>query len=309
MQKLSITAPGKVILFGEHAVVYGYPAIATAVHQKIHISMQTITPYRQVFYDLCEHISQFSIETILEKIQHHCLDIRLHIKSNIPQGSGMGSSAACAVALSALVRVKAGLSFSKKAINRMAYAMEKHAHSTPSGVDNTVSCYGGMIKFQKIHEAMKMLKNKVPQISDFWIIHTGSPKETTKELLTLVHEKRNLHKDLFEKYFCRISEIVEYFLHLQQNFSSDELIPLIQENEKILERIGVVSPYTINLISEIDKLGGAAKISGAGGCSLASGIVLVYHPDTEKICQFMKQKMYSFVPLRPTNDGVMVYEK
>jgi len=84
------------------------------------------------------------------------------------------------------------------------------------------------------------------------------------------------------------------------------LIELIRENERYLEELGVVSDYTIDLIKEIEKIGGAAKISGAGGIKDNSGILLVYHPDKEKLLNFAKEKKLTVLPAKFTAKGVRI---
>lgn len=104
-KSLKVSVPGKLILSGEHAVVYGYPAIATAINLRL-----TATRAGK-------------------------------IESDIPIGAGMGSSAAFAVALSAF---KVG-ELNLEKINKFAYKLEKGLHGNPSGVDNTIVTYGGFL--------------------------------------------------------------------------------------------------------------------------------------------------------------------
>src|SRR5690242_8139521 len=128
------SAPGKIILLGEHSVVYGYPAIASSINRRLTIQNGKI-------------------------------------KSNIPMGAGMGSSAAFAVA-------SAGIKIGKPnlvKINGLAYEMEKKRHGNPSGLDNTVSTYGGFLWFRKENENFNIFKQipsqKIPRI---YLINTGT---------------------------------------------------------------------------------------------------------------------------------------
>lgn len=246
-----VSAPAKLILSGEHAVVYGYPAIATAVNLRLTINS------------------------------------RGKITSDIPIGAGMGSSAAYAVASSAL---KIGeLDLDK--INEEAYKLEKIQHGNPSGVDNTVSTYGGFLWYRKESENFKTFKNFVPKkiIPEMFLINTGKPIETTGQMIKLVADAQVNNKSYFDTVFRRIEMITKEFLGVLIGDKTTDFGDLISSNENLLEKLGVVSESTKKLICRIEKIGGSAKISGAGGKKENSGMVIIYHKDTEKLQDFAKK--------------------
>ncbi len=312
LNTITVSSPGKVILFGEHAVVYGYPAIASAVDRTMKISMDyDQKKAKKYFQNLSENLTKYSVIDLINSINEtHNAHSSLRIDSQIPVGCGMGSSAASAVALSALVLQVARIPWSKKMVNEIAFAIEKHMHTTPSGVDNTIVCYGGLLRF--VRENGKVNMQRIPGttiLKNLWLVNTGTPEESTAEMVQFVREKRDRNPKRIDQYFQKIGEISEqYFKHMQGNINTMNLSELIYENEQLLEKLGVVSKKTMNFIREIEKCGGVAKISGAGGRKGSSGIVMVYHPDKDGFLHIMKRNLFEFFHFIQNNTGIKVYE-
>lgn len=252
-RKNKISAPGKIILSGEHAVVYGYPALLTAVNRRLTASLSD--------------------------------NGEISIQSNVPIGAGMGSSAAYAVVATALKTSSFGTSLDLKKICDGAYKLEKMQHGNPSGADNTVCTYGGFLWYRKESEAIKTFHQVEPMVKlpDFVLINSGLPAESTKDMVTMV---RNLYQSSpirVDSIFREIEAISRRWLKHLTGETKENLIDLIQRNENCLERLGVVSLKTIKIIRLIEKAGGAAKISGAGGKKDGSGIILVHGIDSKNL--------------------------
>lgn len=267
MKTIKVSAPAKLILSGEHSVVYGYPAIATAVNLRL------------------------TANSLGE------------ITSNIPIGAGMGSSAAFAVVSSALKSKE----FDLEKINEMAYQIEKGLHGNPSGVDNTVITYGGFLWYRKENENFKTFKQikattKLPKI---FLLNTGKPEESTKEMVEMVAEKYSSNKENTENIFRNIERITKSFLDLLLG-GSEDFGNLIYENEKLLEELGVVSKTTKEIVRIIEKAGGRVKISGAGGKKDGSGMAIVYHKDVEKLILIGKKHGFLFKPVKIGEEGVRI---
>ncbi len=265
MKTIKVSAPAKLILSGEHSVVYGYPAIATAVNLRL------------------------TANSLGE------------IASDIPIGAGMGSSAAFAVVSSALKCKE----FDREKINEMAYEIEKGLHGKPSGVDNTVVTYGGFLWYRKENENFKTFKQieakvKLPKIM---LLNTGRPSETTREMVEMVGARYSSKKKSIENIFRSIENVTKNFLDLllggNQDFGN-----LIYENEKLLEELGVVSKSAQEMIRIIEKAGGKAKISGAGGKKDGSGMAIVYHKDIEKLSLIGKKHGLILKSVKIGEEGV-----
>ena len=269
MKKINrVSAPGKLILSGEHAVVYGYPAIAAAVNRRL------------------------------------VADKSGKIESDIPIGAGMGSSAAFAVATSAL---KVGTLDLEK-INTLAYNMEKKLHGNPSGIDNTVVTYGGFLWYRKESDSLKLFRQILPKVKlpRLYLFNSGKPVESTKEMVehvARVYKKRKMYAvDICRNIETLTKEILKFLI----GDANPDFGKLIQENERLLEKLGVVSESTKKMIRKIEKIGGFAKISGAGGKKEGSGMVLIYHKDVEKLILLVKKNNLNLLPAKLGEEGVRI---
>lgn len=305
LRKVKVSAPGKVILSGEHAVVYGRPAIYSAIDKRIHIEICGKAP--QVGYKL-EKLSALPLTSIASSLQKRVGGITsVNIKSDIPVGSGMGSSAAFSVALVASMSRYMRQDWDLEKINRVAYLMEKKHHGNPSGGDNTVCTYGGFLWYRKELEEYKTFRaikiaKKAPA---FFIIDTGRPLESTKEMVQMVSKRRKNSSKSTEIIFNRIEEITKLFLKSLLagggNYSG-----LIKDNQRLLQELGVVSDSTQKLVKRIESMGGSAKVSGAGGKKGASGILLGYHKDPGAILNFVRKMNLKVYEVRLGEEGVRI---
>jgi mevalonate kinase len=149
---LTASAPGKIILFGEHAVVYGQPAIAipvsdvqatVTVEASENGRQRILSPVMNLDIHLDECLPGFWGQEVLFGVQR-VLDVQkipgfvMEVKSTIPVASGMGSGAAVAVASIRALSEFAGQRLDDEQVNAIAYEIEKLHHGTPSGIDNTV---------------------------------------------------------------------------------------------------------------------------------------------------------------------------
>jgi mevalonate kinase len=268
---LKVSAPGKLILSGEHSVVYGHPALAAAVDKRLMVS---------------------------------CVDNKVKITSEIPIGAGMGSSAAFAVATSA---VKLG-ELNLEKINELAYKIEKKRHGNPSGTDNTVCTYGGFLWYRKENENFKTFKGIIPKrkFPEVYLLNTGKPVETTKEMVEYVADRYRDRKLYFDTVLRDMETVTKQFLEFLVGDVNLEFDVLIKENESLLEKLGVVSASTKQIIRKVEKMGGAAKISGAGGRKDKSGIVMIYHKDLEKLLAFAKNSSLDLFSVKMGEEGVRI---
>ncbi|MEZ4663580.1 MAG: hypothetical protein R2911_39060 [Caldilineaceae bacterium] len=165
MQTFRGSAPGKVILLGEHAVVYGRPAIAVPVWETTATAVITdAEPGRgaiaardlgQVFPLVTpagaeEH--PFSMVTRLTLARLHLPpnpDWRIELTSTIPIASGLGSGAALSAALVRAIFATTGQNADAATVSALVYESERYFHGTPSGIDNTVIAYGAPVWFIK----------------------------------------------------------------------------------------------------------------------------------------------------------------
>lgn len=277
--KVSVSAPGKIILTGEHAVVYGYPAILAAVDKRLVIEGRKIGRQTKI------------------KV----------LRSDIPIGAGMGSSAALCVTTAAAKSVVEKKVWDLENINSVAYEWEKKYHENPSGGDNTIVTYGGFLWYRKETESFKIFRQIIPKtkLSSFFLVNSGIPKETTGEMVTEVADMYARNPKKTNRVLTKMEAVARKFLKLLIDGNRD-WNELIKENERCLELLGVVSDSGRNLIRGIEKIGGAAKISGAGGIANGSGIVLVNHRDEEKLRNFCESNNLEVFSVKFGEEGVRI---
>lgn len=303
------SAPGKIILSGEHSVVYGSPALALSVDQRLTVHF---TP------DLLPRLSWFTPdrahELALEKFTHlrHKLDAafegylrgersisdiisrpaelifytvdvarilgnldrlprgKFDIKSDIPVGSGMGSSAAL---LAALLKLFSKQQDVHQLIQQVRHC-ERLQHGRGSLIDAATVCLGGFVKV--MGERAEQLKAQSFNLDENWYwIFTGTPATGTGVCVDRVRSQ--FGQSSIWSDFSDVTHQVQEAGH-----DPDSLSRAIQANHRLLNRIGVVPGRVNALIETIESKGGAAKISGAGAISGdAGGLVLAYLPQSD----------------------------
>ncbi len=278
---IRVSAPGKIHLLGEHSVVYGKPAILAAIDLR-------------VFVTISKGRSNHPFKKIVEPIVKKELGINsippynLTITSDIPTGCGLGSSAAISAAYIAALLSFLKIKWDLNLVNQLAYEAEKVFHGNPSGGDNSTVVYGGLVWFTRTNFKKLNLNGFRKLAKNFVIINTGTPKETTKQMIAMVKVNK--------KFLDSQEQLVRELLPALKDSNEKELIRIIRAGEKNLESIGVVSSYAKSIIRKIEKSGGAGKICGAGGKMKATGVLLCYHPEKkvlEKIAKSYKLSYFS----------------
>lgn len=264
---IKVSAPGKIHLLGEHSVVYGKPALLSAINLRVTVAIGTAD---KSYPRLRKAVQNLIKKKFKKKIPDYS------IESDLPAGVGLGFSAAASAAIIAAALSYFKVKWDLNLINNLTYEAEKVFHGNPSGGDNTTVVHGGLILFQK--EAFSPVASK---IKSFILINSGKPVESTKEMIEIAKAKIHLILDDQEK-------LVRELLSVLKTGNETEMIRIIKAGEKNLESIGVVSSFAKSIIRKIEKSGGAAKISGAGGKKKGAGILICYHPDKEVIEEIAK---------------------
>jgi len=268
------SAPGKVILFGEHAVVYNRPALAVPVTQ-VHADVEVLDSPRAGILinapgiDLHAELNALPADhpiasVILKLFQRFEVskipDLEINISSTIPVASGLGSGAAVSVALTRAFLSHLSRSFTDDEVNSLAFEIEKLHHGTPSGIDNTVITYNKPVYFIKGQpmETFKVGKPFTVVIGD-----TGV-SALTKESVAGVRRSWLRDTAVFENYFDEIAQIALIARRSIEHGKPELLGELMDQNHALLQRMTVSSP-------ELDKLVDAARKAGALGAKLSGG--------------------------------------
>lgn len=274
------TAPGKAILFGEHAVVYGRPAIAVPVVEvQARVEVEdapagsgVIVVARDLGRTLdLRHVDPADREALaLARTLHNTLqrlgrqavpDLHITISSTVPVGRGLGSGAAVATAMVRALTAHLGGYLTSRDVSDLVYQTELLHHGTPSGIDNTVIAFGKPLYFVKGQRDEVFWPGR-----PFWLLigDTGvfSP---TREVVGDVRRGWEADPAAYEAHFDAIAAIVEQARQAIVDGNLPALGRLMDANQVELEAIGVSSAELEALIAAARAAGAlGAKLSGAG---------------------------------------------
>jgi len=311
--KISYSAPAKVILSGEHAVVYGKPALVSAINLRLKFSLTNFVRslLRQDFGGQACKDGKADKETsfISQKVKDYLKNQKIifsdrpfnfKIESEVPIGRGLGSSAALSVAsVAAFLEFYSGKQFAKEIVNDLAFQIEKHFHKNPSGVDNSASCFGGMILYQK-KISLKNLDYKIPKIIEekLFLIDSGKPKETTGEMVESVKSVESVN-DILNKIELETKNIEVAIKNQDINLFKDCLV----NNERLLEELGVVSEKTKELLFSLHKFG-VGKVTGAGGRETNSGFILFFAENKKRLNDYLINNKINYCQFIPDYQGL-----
>ena len=276
------SAPGKIILFGEHFVVHGTKAILGAINKRVTIiSEKNETQNISIKSSLGEN--SIPISESLENVEsmfkpfffiakkiinenNFSNGINIDIQSDIPIGAGLGSSSACCVAAAASIS-NLFSELEKNQILNVAIEAEKTIFPNTSGADCTVSVFGGIIGYQK-DCGYKIIETD--HEFDFIVINSKKPHSTS-----IVVDRVNKFKSSNEKIFRDLCEeetrLIEKVTDSLQTFDLETIGKCMSQNQIFLEQLGVSNDQLLEIIKLIEKETFGAKITGAGdgGCIIA----------------------------------------
>jgi len=297
------SAPGKIILFGEHAVVYGRPALAVPVTQvhadvevsdssragiwinapdvDLHAELNTLPcdhPVAAVIYNLFFSLGISPHPSPLSRRERGWGEgLEIKISSTIPVASGLGSGAAVTVAL---LRALSSFLFhplSDEQVNSLAYEIEKLHHGTPSGIDNTVITYARPVYFIKHPPSPSRSPTGVLREGaggEVETVKVGAPftivigdtgiSAPTKQSVSDVRKLWLKNTNRFERVFDEVGQIALMARRVIESGQPALLGDLMDQNHALLQEITVSSP-------ELDRLVRAARKAGALGAKMSGG--------------------------------------
>ena len=296
---MKTSAPGKIILFGEHAVVYGRPALAVPVTQ-VHADVEVAESDRPgIWIDAPDIRIHADLNTLpsdhpIAAVIHNFLflsrlspfpNLNITINSTIPVASGLGSGAAVTVALTRALSSHLNFPMTDEQVNAFAYEIEKIHHGTPSGIDNTVVTYAKPVYFVK---GQPIETFKVGSPFTVVIGNTGI-SAPTRESVGDVRKLWEAGRENWEKIFDEVGNIAEQARKIIESGTEwNELGEMMNQNHSLLQEMTVSSP-------ELDTLVSAARKAGATGAKLSGGgrggnmIALVETGQAEAVAQSLKE--------------------
>ncbi|AKS42268.1 hydroxymethylglutaryl-CoA reductase, degradative [Wenzhouxiangella marina] len=267
---------GKIILLGEHSVVYGRRAIAAPIPLAIQAriedtreGIELIIPRWGVEQRLdfdAKRPPSFtrSMARLLESLGLTGRGMRIEIFPNVPRAMGLGGSAALAVAVIRAMNVHFGLGLSDARVNELAFECEKFAHGTPSGLDNTLATYGDVTLFRAGEQPMREVI-ELPEPLPI-VIGMSGVESLTAKTVTRVREAWKKNPAIYERIFDEIDGLVGLGLDALKTSDYDTLGEMMNVCQGLLNAMQV-SSWELEELIQIARNNGAlgAKLTGGGG--------------------------------------------
>lgn len=288
MRRATASAPSKVILFGEHAVVYGRGAIVAAIDRRtsveivpseniiIHAPLKQkrmkFSPRGEELIARKESKEYAYVKTALQNVFRRygsSQGMEVSIENEAPVGAGLGSSASVVVATIAASQAFLDMNLSREEISEIAHETEREVQGASSGIDPTVATHGGML-FYRNGTFERLPLRRLPLA----IGYTGKKGST----MDLVAGVRNLHEKYPHITTLLFDAIDSISGEAKKNLSGEpdmkRLGELMNMNHGILQSLGVSSVKLERLVTACRRAGAyGAKLTGAGGggCMVALG--------------------------------------
>jgi len=276
------SAPGKIILFGEHFVVHGTKAILAAIDKRVTVT-STFTENKTIKVNSQLGTIEVPISSSHEEVKsefrpfvylankiinsnQNVNGLEVTIDSDIPIGVGLGSSSACCVAAAASIS-ELFKELSSEEILNISIEAEKTIFPDTSGADCTVCTYGGMIEYERFTGTKKIDNTFELNL----VIANSMIPHTTKNSVERVSKFKENDEERFSQLCDLETKLIDEVIVAMKNNDVTTLGLKMSENQKYLEEIQVSNDTLRDMISSLNEISLGSKITGAGdgGCIIA----------------------------------------
>jgi len=263
---------GKVILFNEHFVVYGVPAIVSAIGAKTTALVERRAGSGVEVEDDRPETKGYKVEKLGQ--QKESLDrmlkfmnidtkhnaFKITLGGELLAASGVGASAASCAAIARAFSDELNLEYSDEKVNEVAYEGEKGYHGTPSGIDNTAATFGGLIWYRKEGSSQLMDRMRLRSPVEIVMGNTGIVSDTSV-VVGGVRERRGKEPEKYDQIFKNAEQLVYDARKQLEAFNLDSVGAHMNEDHALLQQIGVSC-------GELDSLVSLARDNGAMGAKM-----------------------------------------
>jgi mevalonate kinase len=269
---------GKAILFGEHFVVYGFPALAAGISSVTTAKLTRVRSFGHTLVDNRPAMPGYkekkyneqkaSLENILKhlNIDTTKMGFQIDLEGDLVCASGIGASAASCVAIARSLNDEFNLGLDDDQINEAAYEGEKGYHGTPSGLDNTASTYGGLVWFERDLSGgpPKFEKLKLDKAVNLVIASTGITASTI-EVVGAVKIRKESDPEWFDKISTEYNQLVHDGKEALIQLNLSKVGELMNKNHELLQELTVSCEELDNLVKVARENGAiGAKMTGTG---------------------------------------------
>lgn len=276
--QFSAFGPGKIILLGEHGVVYGHPALAGAISRGVHATATADEEGPSI--DFPEGLSESQTEVLerafevaVRKTKYPRVSVELN--SDLPLSMGLGSSGALSVAISrVLLNAQTGKVPKPLVVEKLAFEMEKAFHGTPSGCDHTTSARGTLVLYQK-GKAVEVRSPKPLKV----LVALVGPRSATKSTVGALRDRQKRWPQRYRRVFDHIGHLVRDGVAAVKKGDLESLGDVMNMNQGMLASLGLTSTPIDEMVYRLREYGAlGAKLTGAGG---DGGAVIGLFPEPE----------------------------
>lgn len=287
MRKVTASAPGKMILLGEHSVVYGKPAVALAIDRRI---VCTVSPSRELLVNghrASGSIAHPHIRSVLK--DNGAANVSVDAVTDIPTSSGLGSSAALSASFSLAVRRLFGRETDEESIAADAFNAEYTAQGRASPMDTSVCTHGGGValncpigrhiwSFSRGGNSWDVTEVEVPKMT-FVVGYTGihAPTGPIVERVRKYKERNRFASDVIDE----IGTVTLDGVQAMARNDTEALGRIMTQNHKLLSILGVSCDQLNKLVNASLPYSYGAKLTGSGG----GGSMIALTDRPEQVCE------------------------